>query len=112
MSIEQWINFFKECNKREAFCSLQALKAAHIGISLSEAESSVAAPFTSRVANITCVLKLIQEGRCALVTSFGVFKYMALYSLIQFFTVLILYRVSQQQWCDNDVSFFHVSCGP
>ncbi|XP_023726909.1 probable cation-transporting ATPase 13A3 isoform X2 [Cryptotermes secundus] len=69
-----------------------ALKAAHIGISLSEAEASVAAPFTSRVANITCVLKLIQEGRCALVTSFGVFKYMALYSLIQFVTVLILYR--------------------
>ncbi|KAJ9581483.1 hypothetical protein L9F63_023341, partial [Diploptera punctata] len=68
-----------------------ALKAAHIGISLSEAEASVAAPFTSRVANITCVLKLIQEGRCALVTSFGIFKYMALYSLIQFITVLILY---------------------
>jgi magnesium-transporting ATPase (P-type) len=40
-------------------------------------------------------LKLIQEGRCALVTSFGVFKYMTLYSLIQFATVLILYRVSQ-----------------
>ncbi|XP_021926839.1 probable cation-transporting ATPase 13A3 isoform X2 [Zootermopsis nevadensis] len=69
-----------------------ALKAAHIGISLSEAEASVAAPFTSRVANITCVLKLIQEGRCALVTSFGVFKYMALYSLIQFVTVLLLYK--------------------
>ncbi|PSN38736.1 hypothetical protein C0J52_15360 [Blattella germanica] len=51
-----------------------ALKAAHIGISLSEAEASVAAPFTSRVANITCVLKLIQEGRCALVTSFGIFN--------------------------------------
>ena len=73
----------------------QALKAAHIGVSLSEAEPSVAAPFTSAVSNITCILKLIQEGRCALVTSFGVFKYMALYSLIQFVTVLILYRVSQ-----------------
>jgi P-type E1-E2 ATPase len=98
---------FLKNNKRLAFCPLQALKAAHIGISLSEAEASVAAPFTSRVANITCVLKLIQEGRCALVTSFGVFKYMALYSLIQFFTVLILYRVSQQQCSDN-----HVICGP
>ena len=29
--------------------------------------------------------------RCALVTSFGVFKYMALYSMIQFASVLILY---------------------
>ena len=77
------------------FFTSQALKAAHIGVSLSEAEPSVAAPFTSTVSNITCVLKLIQEGRCALVTSFGVFKYMALYSLIQFITVLILYRVSR-----------------
>lgn len=32
-------------------------------------------------------------GRCALVTSFGVFKYMALYSLIQFISVLILYSL-------------------
>ena len=34
---------------------------------------------------------LVREGRCALVTSFGVFKYMALYSMIQFASVLILY---------------------
>nr|CAD7459797.1 unnamed protein product [Timema tahoe] len=68
-----------------------ALKAAHIGISLSEAEASVAAPFTSQIANIKCVLHLILEGRCALVTSFGVFKFMALYSLIQFISVLLLY---------------------
>nr|CAD7403639.1 unnamed protein product [Timema cristinae] len=68
-----------------------ALKAAHIGISLSEAEASVAAPFTSQIANIKCVLHLIREGRCALVTSFGVFKFMALYSLIQFISVLLLY---------------------
>ena len=33
----------------------------------------------------------MREGRCALVTSFGVFKYMALYSMIQFASVLILY---------------------
>jgi magnesium-transporting ATPase (P-type) len=31
------------------------------------------------------------EGRCALTTSFGVFKYMALYSMIQFISVVILY---------------------
>ncbi|XP_052127712.1 polyamine-transporting ATPase 13A3 isoform X3 [Frankliniella occidentalis] len=68
-----------------------ALKAAHIGVSLSEAEASVAAPFTSREVNINCVLHLIREGRCALTTSFETFKYMAMYSLIQFITVLILY---------------------
>jgi cation-transporting ATPase 13A3/4/5 len=37
---------------------------------------------------------LITEGRCALVTSFGVFNFMAMYSLAQFSSVIILYEVS------------------
>lgn len=37
-----------------------ALKAADVGISLSEAEASVAAPFTSRVFDIRCVLEIIR----------------------------------------------------
>lgn len=47
-----------------------ALKTADIGISLSEAEASVAAPFTSKIQDIRCVYKLLREGRAALVTSF------------------------------------------
>lgn len=70
-----------------------ALRTAHIGISLSTAEASIAAPFTSSVADVTCVPKLIMEGRCSLVTSFGIFNYMELYSMIQFSSVLILYIV-------------------
>lgn len=69
----------------------EALKAAHAGISLSEAEASVAAPFTSSIPNIECVIRVMREGRAALVTSFGCFKYMALYSFIQYVSVLILY---------------------
>ncbi|EAS30876.2 P-type ATPase [Coccidioides immitis RS] len=68
-----------------------ALKAADVGISLSEAEASVAAPFTSRIFDISCVPKLIREGRAALVTSFSCFKYMSLYSAIQFTSVSFLY---------------------
>lgn len=68
-----------------------ALKAADVGISLSEAEASVAAPFTSHVFDISCVPKLIREGRAALVTSFCCFKYMSLYSAIQFTSVSFLY---------------------
>lgn len=85
-----------------------ALKAADVGISLSEAEASVAAPFTSSTPDISCVIEVIREGRAALVTSFSCFKYMwvhivllhrlvtdiegrALYSLIQFTTITLLY---------------------
>ncbi|XP_077998098.1 polyamine-transporting ATPase 13A3-like isoform X2 [Glandiceps talaboti] len=67
-----------------------ALKTAHAGVSLSEAEASVASPFTSKTANIECIPTLVREGRAALVTSFGVFKYMAMYSMIQFISVMIL----------------------
>ncbi|XP_071531027.1 polyamine-transporting ATPase 13A3-like isoform X2 [Panulirus ornatus] len=70
-----------------------ALKAAHAGISLSEAEASVASPFTSGNPNISCVPTLIREGRCALVTSFGIFKYMAAYSLTQFVSIMVLYSI-------------------
>ncbi|KAJ3138887.1 hypothetical protein HDU90_000792 [Geranomyces variabilis] len=71
-----------------------ALKAADVGLSLSEAEASVAAPFTSRSTDLDCILRVIREGRAALVTSFSCFKYMALYSLIQFTSVSLLYSLA------------------
>lgn len=70
-----------------------ALKRAHSGISLSELEASVASPFTSSTANISCVPTLIREGRAALITSFCVFKFMALYSIIQYLSVTLLYSI-------------------
>ncbi|XP_058151540.1 polyamine-transporting ATPase 13A3 isoform X3 [Dasypus novemcinctus] len=70
-----------------------ALKRAHGGISLSELEASVASPFTSKTPSISCVPNLIREGRAALMTSFCVFKYMALYSIIQYFSVTLLYSI-------------------
>lgn len=60
-----------------------ALKAADVGLSLSEAEASVAAPFTSRTPDISCVLEVIKEGRAALVTSFSCFKYMCAVFFLQ-----------------------------
>lgn len=82
-----------------------ALKTAHAGISLSEAEASVASPFTSKNPNIECVPTVIREGRAALVTSFGVFKYMALYSMIQFVTVIILYTIESNL---SDIMFLYI----
>lgn len=82
-----------------------ALKAADVGISLSEAEASVAAPFTSRQPDISCVIEVIKEGRAALVTSFSCFKYMALYSLIQFTTVTLLYAIASSL---GDFQFLYI----
>uniref|UniRef100_V5IBW0 P-type ATPase A domain-containing protein n=2 Tax=Ixodes ricinus TaxID=34613 RepID=V5IBW0_IXORI len=82
-----------------------ALKAAHAGISLSETEASVASPFTSKVANISCVPTLIKEGRAALVTSFGILKYMACYSMTQFTSVLILYSLYSNL---TDLEFLYI----
>ncbi|KAJ2559165.1 hypothetical protein EV175_000463 [Coemansia sp. RSA 1933] len=69
-----------------------ALRAADVGLSLSEAEASVAAPFTSHSTDIQCVLDVIREGRAALVTSFSCFKFMAIYSIVQFTSVSLLYQ--------------------
>ncbi|PWN50912.1 hypothetical protein IE53DRAFT_386774, partial [Violaceomyces palustris] len=82
-----------------------ALKAADIGISLSEAEASVAAPFTSRSPDISCVTETIREGRAALVTSFSCFSYMSLYSLIQFTSITILYSFASSL---GDFQFLYI----
>ncbi|XP_045404555.1 polyamine-transporting ATPase 13A2 isoform X1 [Lemur catta] len=82
-----------------------ALKAADVGISLSQAEASVVSPFTSSTASIECVPAVIREGRCSLDTSFSVFKYMALYSLTQFISVLILYTINTNL---GDVQFLAI----
>ena len=63
--------------------------AAHVGLSLSDAEASIAAPFTASTPNIQPLLSLMLEGRAALVTSISCFKFMALYSVIQFVTVRV-----------------------
>ena len=70
-----------------------ALKVADVGISLSTEEASIAAPFTSRTPDISCVIEVLKEGKCALVTSLQTFKYILLYSLIQFTSVTLLILV-------------------
>eukprot|EP00359_Climacostomum_virens_P002028 CAMPEP_0204900222 /NCGR_PEP_ID=MMETSP1397-20131031/2339_1 /ASSEMBLY_ACC=CAM_ASM_000891 /TAXON_ID=49980 /ORGANISM="Climacostomum Climacostomum virens, Strain Stock W-24" /LENGTH=965 /DNA_ID=CAMNT_0052068327 /DNA_START=654 /DNA_END=3550 /DNA_ORIENTATION=- len=67
-----------------------ALKQADVGISISDKEASIAAPFTSKVNNVSCVLTLLREGRCALYTSIQAFKFMAVYSFCEFSAALLL----------------------
>ncbi|XP_030071542.1 probable cation-transporting ATPase 13A4 [Microcaecilia unicolor] len=99
MSPNQKSNLIEEFQKLNYYVSMcgdgandcGALKVAHAGISLSEQEASVASPFTSQTPNIECVAHLVKEGRAALVSSFCVFKYITLYSMIQFCCLLLLY---------------------
>ena len=70
-----------------------SLKAAHAGISLSTSEASIAAPFTFLEPNIRCVPMLLSQGRSALQTSFSLFKFIAMYSLIQFGAAILCYFV-------------------
>ena len=67
-----------------------ALKQADIGLSLSQAEASIAAPFTSQVTNISSMVELLKECRAGLATNFSLFNIMAIYSLIQYTSVVIV----------------------
>ena len=68
-----------------------ALKMADVGLSLSKAEASIAAPFST--SEIRGILHVLKEGRAALVTSLQSFKFVAMYSMIQFTCVCILYSL-------------------
>ena len=59
-----------------------ALKAADVGISLSQAEASIAAPFTSHNFHISAVSLVLREGRATLATSISSLKFFEMYSMI------------------------------
>ena len=82
-----------DCDAMCVYCAQGALKAAHVGVSLSSSEASIAAPFTYLEPNIRCVPLLLSEGRSALQTSFSLFRFIAMYSLIQFSAVILAYFV-------------------
>ena len=67
-----------------------ALRTAHVSVSLSPEEASIAANFTSKQPDVSCVYELLREGKCSLTTSIQTFKYMMLYSMIQFFCVTLM----------------------
>ena len=90
------VEFIQNVGLNVGFCGdgandCGALKAADIGISLSDSEASVAAPFSSNCKDISCVVSVLLEGRASLATSFSCFKFMALYSMIQFTSLILLY---------------------
>jgi magnesium-transporting ATPase (P-type) len=71
-----------------------SLKVSHCGISISQTENSIAAPFTSLKENIECVLHLIKEGRCSISISFQLLKFILLMSITQTLGALFLFSIN------------------
>ena len=65
-----------------------ALRTAHTGVALSEADASMVSPFTSKQKTPASVVDLLREGRGALHTSIAAYKYLIMYGLL--FSVLKL----------------------
>ncbi len=73
----------RQGGQQEQSATHLTLQAAHVGVSLCEAEASVAAPLTSRRPSITCMLHVLREGRGTIITTFSLFQFIIVYAIVQ-----------------------------
>jgi cation-transporting ATPase 13A3/4/5 len=78
-----------------------ALKTAHVGVALSDAEASTVAPFTSLDKSILSVVEVLKEGQCALASSLASYKYMIMYGQIETIIQMISahFAATVSEWC-------------
>lgn len=99
-----------DCFNREGFITMMcgdggndcgALKTAHVGIALSDAEASVVSPFTSLDKSITSVIDVLKEGRCTLASAFSSYKFMIMYGQIETINQMVCawFGVTFSEWC-------------
>eukprot|EP01127_Copromyxa_protea_P021172 TRINITY_DN7206_c0_g1_i1.p1 TRINITY_DN7206_c0_g1~~TRINITY_DN7206_c0_g1_i1.p1 ORF type:complete len:1082 (+),score=179.87 TRINITY_DN7206_c0_g1_i1:156-3401(+) len=68
-----------------------ALRTAHCGIALSDAEASLVSPFSAKSMSTVSTVDTIKEGRSCLANSFCGFKFTLLYGILQTSQMLISY---------------------
>jgi predicted P-type ATPase len=86
-----------------------ALRAATVGVSLCEAETSVAAPITSKMQTPHAVVDVLKEGRCSLITAYVLICFNIMYAMVQLFMVCQMYnfglRVGDMTYLLQDLFF-------
>lgn len=83
-----------------------ALKSADVGLSLSQAEASVAAPFTSE--KLRAIEELCREGRNAVTSTVSLFNFFILYGLTEYLTVLYLYGAPFFSTTMNNAEYLYI----
>ncbi|KAI8973216.1 hypothetical protein BDF20DRAFT_881064 [Mycotypha africana] len=68
-----------------------ALRAAHVGLALSEAEASMVSPFSTSNRSIMQCVELLKQGRAALATSFSNYKFLIFYGESMAFWELLMF---------------------
>ena len=86
-----------------------ALRAALVGLSLCQADASVAAPLTSQAPTPAAAVAVVAEGRCSLAAAHAVFGFVVSYALCQVLAVCLLYSrgltVGNYQYLIQDLLF-------
>lgn len=89
-----------------------ALRAAHVGIALSDAEASVVSPFTGVSKSPMAVVDVLLEGRCGLASAFACYKNVILYGLVETLNQMVnaYYAITFGEWCWVMLDGFWIMC--
>ncbi|KAI9322428.1 hypothetical protein BX666DRAFT_2147537 [Dichotomocladium elegans] len=84
-----------------------ALRAAHVGIAMSDAEASIVSPFSTSRRSVASCVELIRQGRGALATSLTGYKYLILYGQVmmalKIFSFYFSMSMPQNVWIAVDL---------